>query len=336
MLTLGEAKNSRLRRIAGVCPDSPEFLELVNDATRMLMKRGNFWATVQRMHGCIYQSCITWPRYVGTILAVNSCGNSIPPRNHWYGFSAVLPEDVLGQGRCGDRCWGNVAIRENGTSSVFNQIPCLNDRYLRFYPSQPTDVAAGRTITIFGIDGNGQTIRSQRSDNTFQDGVVLPLAIPYVQTSFLVRRVDRILKDQTDGPVRGYQFDGATLYDLASYDAAETAPDYLQSSILSGCAVNNRACCSAQITGLVKLAFVPVMFNDDLLGIENVDALAMMMQAIKQSDSYSAEEFQKQQALAISDLNAELRDRLPLDSTPVNFKPFGTASLNRQRIGRMT
>lgn len=334
MLTLAEVRDSRVKRIAGNCGSSSDFVSIVNDAARMLMRRGNFWACVQRMTGCVYNDCIVWPRAVQTILAINRCGHSIPPRNYWYGFSAVLPEDVRNHGKCSDRCWGDVAARDNGTTPVFNQIPCLNDRYVRFYPSQPTDI--GKTITIFGIDTNGQTIRSERSDGTFQDGVVLTLAIPFVQTTFLVRRIDRVLKDQTNGPVHGYQFDGATLYNLADYAANETNPDYRQSRIEGGCHGATRpGCCPSQITALVKLAFVPAQFDDDIIGIDNIDALAMMVQAINQSDNYDAEEFRKQQLLAIAELNCELRERLPLDSTPVDVQFFGTARLSRQRIGRL-
>jgi len=336
MLTLGEAKQSRLKRIAGVCPDSDEFIQILNDATRMLLNRGNWWGSVRRMTGCIYNNCIVFPRQAGTILALNKCGHSIPPKNFWYGFSAVLPEDVLNHGRnggCGDRCWGDIAMRDDGTTSVFNQIPCLNDRFVRFYCMQPTD--EGKTITLFGIDSNGQTIRSERTDGTFQDGVVLTLAIPYVQTDFLVRRVDRIIKDETDGPVHAYQFDGGTLYDLAHYDAAETLPEYRQAKIMDGCGVSRSGCCQAQVTALVKLAFVPVQFNDDLVLIDNLDALAMMMQAIKQSDAFNSDEAEKLVLRAVKESNLELRNRLPIDATVVNFSPYGTATLRRQLIGRM-
>lgn len=308
-------------------------MDLINEATRMLMRRGNWWGTVRRLTGCIYNDCITWNRYVGTVLAINRCGNSIPPKNHWYGFSAVLPEDVINHNRYSDRCWGDVAAPDDGTTSVFNQIPCLNDRYVRFYPSQPTDV--GKTITIFGIDSNGQTIRSQFSDGTFQDGVVLTLEIPYVQTTFLVRRIDRVIKDETNGPVRGYQFDGATLYDLAYYDATETTPEYRKSKIVGGGRNNRPGCCPSQITALVKLAFVPVQFDDDLVLIDNLDALAMMVQAIKQSDSYDADQYEKMVLGAVRELNLDLRNKLPVDQTVVNFSPYGTASLNRLNIGRM-
>lgn len=298
------------------------------------MRRGSWWGCVRRLHGCIYNSCVVWPRTVGTVLALNRCGHSIPPKNYWYGFDSVLPEDVNNHNRFGDRCWGDVAAVDHGTTPVFNQIPCLNDRYVRFYPSQPTDV--GKTITIFGIDTNGQVIRSKRSDGTFQDGIVLVLALPYVQTAFLVRSLGRVIKDPTDGPVHGYQFDGATLYNLASYDSSETLPDYRQSKIVSGCCVTGASGNPSQISALVKLAFVPVVNDDDQVLIDNVDALALAMQSIKESDAYDSEGAEKLMLRAVHVLNLQLRESLPIDSIPTKVSYHGTAHLWKRKIGSLT
>jgi hypothetical protein len=334
VLTFSEFKASRSKRISGLCPDSDELAQLVNDATRELMRRGNFWGTVRRLRGCIYNGCVAWPRTTGTVLALNRCGHSIPPQNYWYDYNAVLPEDVNNQNLWGDRCWGDVAAVDHGTTPVFNQIPCLNDRYVRWYPSQPTDV--GKTITIFGIDTNGQVISGLRSDGTIQDGLVMTLAVPYVQTAFLVRRIDRVIKDPTDGPVRGYQFDGATLYNLASYAASETAPDYRQSKIVSGCCVTTASGEPSQISALVKLAFVPVVNDDDQVLIDNVDALALAMQSIKASDAYDSDNAEKLMLRAIHTLNLDLRDKLPIEQTVSRVAYHGTAHLWKRKIGTLT
>ena len=185
------------------------------------------------------------------------------------------------------------------------------------------------------MDSNGQTIRSERTDGTFQDGIVLTLAIPYVQSDFLIRRIDRVIKEETDGPVRGYQFDGGTLYDLASYDASETNPDYRKSRITGGCGSSRPGCCPSQITALVKLAFVPAKYDDDLILIENLDALALAVQSIKMSDAFDSDEAEKLMLRAVHECNLDLRNRLPLDQTQISFKPFGTADLRRNRIGRL-
>jgi hypothetical protein len=332
MLTVSEAEDSRINRISGVCPGSPDWYQLLNDGTRMLMRRGNWWGTLKVMRGCIYNGCVTWPRPVGTVLAFDRCG-AAPPKNQWYDFNAVLPEHVRqfnrNEGVFG--CARDIALVDHGTSPVFNQIPCGQNRYIRFMPVQPTDV--GKSITLFGIDGNGVEIISTRSDGTIQPGLVLTLAIPFVQTPILIRRVDRVIKDETDGPIYGYQvsIDG-TMDNLATYAPSETLPDYRTSRLVrSTC--RDCGCWPSQIAAFVKLAFVPAKRPDDLILIDNLDALALAMQSIKMSDSFDSQGAEGMMARACHELNLDLRDRLPIDATPVRFKPYGTASLERVSIG---
>jgi hypothetical protein len=338
MLTLGEARNSRLKRIAGVCTNGTAFIDLVNDATRELMRRGNFWTTVKRMTTCIYDNCIVWPRHVGTVLALNRCNHSIPPKNYWYSFDAVLADDIRSFGPASswdNRTRGPWALEDIGITPVFSQPPCLNPRYLIFYPSRNADV--GKKITVFGIDEGGNVIRTTHADGIFQDGVELTLAKPYVQTPMLVRAVERIIKEPTEGEVYGYQFDGATKYNLAHYQPSETLPEYRFTKI-QGCWNNTAACGRAsQITALIKLTFIPVRYDDDLVLIDNIDALAKMVQAVKEGDAYEIGQEQGMMLMAVRELNHELRDKMPNDAIPTRVRYDGTAGLNRGRfpIGRI-
>src|SRR5262245_34232968 len=93
-LTFGEAKTSRILRVAAACPSSEDFRDLLNEATRLLMKRGSFWGTAKRVNFCAYNNCLVFPRQVGTLLAMNRCNSSIPPMNQWYSFNDVFPDDV--------------------------------------------------------------------------------------------------------------------------------------------------------------------------------------------------------------------------------------------------
>lgn len=330
MLTVNEAMDSRINRISGVCAGSPDWYQLLNDATRQLTRRGNWWGTVKILKGCIYNNCLTWPRTVGTVLALRDCAGSAPPKNSWYEFNAVLPEHV----RCWNRfqtfpgCDNRLALVDSNTSPVFNQIPCLNDRYLQFYITQPTDV--GKTITVFGIDGNGIEILTTRSDGTIQPGLVLTLAIPFVQTPFLIRRVDRIIKDVTDGPVYGYQFDGTNRFPLATYSPRETLPEYRTDKLTHG-----HSCCPTQIIAFVKLEYIKVFRSDDLIIIDNLDALALGMQAAKLADAYDSQGSETMMGRAVHELNLDLRNKLPIDEIPARFAPQGTAHLRRMKIGSM-
>lgn len=293
------------------------------------MRRGNWWGTVKVLKGCIYNNCLTWPRATGTVLAIEDGRGSAPPKNGWVEFNAVLPEHVHHWNKFGTfNCGCNLALVDSGTSPVFNQIPCLNDRYLQFYITEQSDV--GRTITVFGVDGNGLDILTTHSDGTIQPGIVLTLAIPFVQTPTLIRRVDRIIKDVTDGPVYGFQFDGSNRFPLATYAPGETLPDYRTSRLNCG-----STCCPTHIAAFVKLEFIKATRPDDLILIDNLDALALGMQSAKLSDAFDSQGAEGMMARAVHELNLDLRNKLPIDTIPVRFQPFGTASLRRQKIGYM-
>jgi len=320
--------DSRINRISGVCAGSPDWYQLLNDATRQLMRRGNWWGTVKILRGCIYNNCLTWPRTTGTVLALDA-GGSIPIKNSWYEFNAVLPEHVHHWNRFGRfNCNCNLALVDNGTAPVFNQIPCLLLRYLQFYITQPSD--AGKTITVFGVDGNGLDILTTRSDGTIQPGIVLTLALPFVQTPTPLQRVDRIIKDVTDGPVYGFQFDGIHQWPLATYAPSETLPDYRTSRVSCG-----TACCPTQISAFIKLEFIKATRPDDLILIDNLDALALGMQSAKLSDAFDSQGAEAMMARAVHELNLDLRNKLPIDTVPVHFSPQGTAHLRRLKIGSM-
>lgn len=334
MLTLGAARNARrLKQISGVCTTSDDFVDMLNDGTEALMERGSWWNTLKVMRGCIYNGCITFPRAVGTVLALNRCGQSVPPKNAWYDFDSVLPEHVHHWNRFGTfPCAHDLALVDRGTSPVFNEIPCLNPRYLRFFITEQSDV--GKTITIFGKSG-GIEVLTTRTDGTIQSGLVVTLAIPFVQTSILFDNVDRVIKDPTDGPVYVRQFDGNNFFNMATYAPSETLPDYRTSRIQSSGCTNNCSQWPSQISAFVKLQFIPVVHNDDEILIDNVEALALAIQSIRLGDAYDSSGSETMLSRAVHVLNLQLRNKLPVDQIPVHFDPFGTAKLSRQKIGRM-
>lgn len=335
MLTLGAARNARrLKQISGVCTTSDDFRDILNDVVQVLMERGSWWNTLRVLRGCIYNGCITWPRQVGTVLAMNRCGQSIPPKNQWYDFDAVLPEHVHHWNRCGVLpCSADIALADRGTSPVFNQIPCLLPKFLRFYITEASDV--GKTITIFGKSG-GIEVVTTRSDGTVQPGLVVSLAIPFVTTSIAFDSVDRVIKDATDGPVYGYQFDGINIFPLAVYAPTETLPDYRTSKIESIGCVNNCASWPSQISAFVKLQFIPVVHDDDEVQIDCIEALALGIQSIKLSDAFDSAGAEGMMSRAVHVLNLQLRNKLPIDQIPVNFAAQGTAHLSRRKIGLIT
>ena len=324
---------------------SDDFKSMLNQATRKLMNRGPgeraWWGTVQKLQICTYENCLTWPRWVGTPIAINTFGRSVPVKDSWYSFMPFSRGDwnCGGFSWSGGCCRGNLAMENTGTSPVFKNVPCGKDYYIRAYPQTRQDI--GKVITIFGTDYNGQEIRTKRADGTFQDGVEITIAVPYASTPFKIRHISRVLKPVTANVVRLYQYDADNdlLLDCAVYYPKETSPNYRTSRIRGALRRGN---CSSQgcdglisVQAMVKLEFIPVEEDNDLVLIENIDALQLMMQSIRAQEGGDIQESQDFEAAAIRELNLRLEDKIPVDQIPIEINPFGSALPSRAGIGRL-
>ena len=326
LTTLHLARQSRLKRIASACPDSRQFLDLLNDGTRELMTRGSWWNTTKKIRLCSYAGCLAWPKFVGTVLATNICGRNAPVQGGWYEFMDLVGRDVNP-----NRTWpSNVVSVDDGTTPVFQNIPCGTPMYVRAYCRRNNDIT--KTVTIYGTDYNGQTRMTTWPDGVYREGEVLSLALPFVSTATTYREVTRVSKDVTEGPVDLYYYDGTSLFDAAHYSPREMEPNYRHSTIQGW---RTSCCCGAKsITALIKLQFEPVYDDNDVVLIENLDALALAIQSIKLSDANDSDGAEKMMARAVHTLNLELENKHPLGQTPIYASGFGTAVPSRAGIGR--
>ncbi len=339
LLTWKALKDSYIPRTLALCPTADTFRDYSNEAVETLMTRGNWLGTVQKIAVCVYNGCVTWPREVGTILAMNFCNGTVPVWNNWFSFMP-LTKDVFNQpGGFGfqNACFrGMLNTEHTGYSPVFNPIKCGKNVYIRAYPSVLQDV--GKTVTIFGTDENGQTIRS-KVDGEWVEGITLTLATPFVSTAFKIRKIDRIRKDLTQSVVRYFQYDADLdlLYDLVTHNPSELNPTYRFTQIHGF--LNSSSCSSdscgglKQIEAMVKLQYLPFQFDTDLIPISCKPALKKMIQSIKIANSENPGGAVAFETTAIHDLNLELHDKFPLDQIPIELAPFGRTSLRRYGIG---
>jgi len=327
MLTLGEVKATRINETVGVCTDKPTFLALLNESVQRLMTRGGWWNTVAKLSVCVRCKGVTWPREVDTVLAVNVCGRQTPVSDYWWSFLAMNGADY----RCAQTRCGNVVVQHDGEVVVQAQLTCGNERYIRAFAAYQADL--GKTITLFGIDANGQEVFTKRDDDTWLPGIVLTLASPYVGTPFQFRQVTRVLKDATMGPVRLYAYDATNdvLEDMAVYAPSVRSPSFLHSTI-TGC---RRGSCNGltSVTALVRMRFTPVEIDEDLVQIDNLSALKFAMLSIRAENAGETDEALRLWSRAIHELNTELRSKLPEDSLPISITPFGSATPRSVGVG---
>ncbi len=319
--TLEDAKLSALKNIAGVCADSDQFIEYVNEAQRRLMRRGSWFEADQVVKLCIYNGCITWPRFVGTVEGVRfSCLGDVQMRNNWFA--------IIGPKPCGWNGSALVTIRDAGTGPTYNDITGEDGKLIQANIQHRTDI--GKTIKIFGIDAETNLPVQEKVNGAWVDGVTLTLGITPVRTTRTFRRITSVIKDRTEGFVFLYEYDPNTtlLRDLAMYEPSETNPRYRKSKISNFCSIPSQCQQSDGVTqrsieALVKLQFIPVVTDSDWLFVDNLDALKFMIQCIRLEDANDSDKARGKFYQAIEELNMESREKNPGAQTTIRVNPTG-------------
>jgi len=330
MITFGAFKETSAANIAGVSPNSNEFKRLLNESTERLMRRGDWEGTIVPIYTCVRNGCVVWPRYVGQVRQLNYCNRHIPINNVWYDY---LPYERR-HGWHANEWWGWLGRR----GSMVNQSRCpvfqdvLGDgRTIRAYNESPLD--NNKSIWIFGEDDNGQRLMT-KGVGPWKDGIQLILRAPYVETPVNVRRIERVLKDETNGPVRLYAWNSSSsvLEDIAYYEPSETHPNYLRSRLSLSCQ-SNCSDDSKPVIALVKLQYIPVKTDTDLVLIDNTLALKFAIQGIRAEEAEDGAKGREFLMTAVDELNQELAEANPETQIPVELNALGhnQHSLGNQR-----
>lgn len=327
-LTVAQAKASRLKEVAAACPNSDEFLSLVNTASEKLMRRGDWPGLLQPIHVCSFSGCVVFPRFVQQIRAINVCRHNVEMKNYWWEFFDDTQRH-LWPNWCGPEC----SIVNRTRTPVFQDI--MGDgRQLRFYPQYRVDV--GKVIRVFGVDTSGIELRTRdTTTQSYADGVDYRLQLPFGTSLRNVRRIDRILMPpDLQGNVYAYAYNISTAVNefVATYEPGDINPAFERYQLsLPRCDTTSGGCgCSKPIVALVKMRFVPARTDNDLILVENIEALKMMIQSIKAGE---AGDFNKQvvtEKASIREMNLEMKDRLPDDQIPIDLGEMGGTLIGSQ------
>ncbi len=323
--SLADARASELADVASVCSSSERFVSLVNQAQRRLLRRGNWFSTEQLVRFCIYDRCLTLPRYVATLLGLRHCGCQ-PAQifNNWYAIYGPSAH------------WNSsFVVRDDGQSPTFNSIANPLGSPIRYHVVKANDV--GKTITIFGTQFGGQPLQELDANGNWRDGLTITAARPFAQTSVLVTHITSVLREATQGMSYLYEAydtttNPVTLRALATYDPGETNPRYRRVRLdnlcmASGCEdAHGRRIIAME--ALVKLAFVPVVHDWDFLLIDNMDAMKMMIQAIKKEEANDFQGAQEIIVAACREMNLEDRNLLPKEQTVIEVNSGGRGVIN--------
>jgi hypothetical protein len=343
-----------LPQTVGLCAeDTPGIAAYVNRAQEQLIVAGGetgWWGGWQKVVFTVTRCSpyITMPREFARIINMDVCRFPIRVQNEFY---EMLEAGVGLQDFCKCRDWcGALEGFERGVFPTMVDLTPTN-QLLRVYLTDARD-AGSRVLIGPALDQNGNNIYSQDGLNSV-NGFYLPLESPFTTSGFIVTNIGGIQKDATYGDVLLYQVDATTGAQvlLARFKPDETNPAYRRYFIHKlPCSCNTVAApgnpCgpalvtpgSVQVTAMAKLAFVPANRDTDFLIIGNIPALIEECKSIRYADMdtpNAAAMEAKSHAKAINLLNKELAHYTGKLQPAVNFAPWGTASLERHRIGRM-
>jgi hypothetical protein len=166
--------------------------------------------------------------------------------------------------------------------------------YLRVYPGDASDV--GKTITLQGVDQNGQWIRTQ-SGGVWIDGEKLTLALPYVQSTKKFTELTGVIREATNTVSRLYEYNATTALetDLAVYDPDETLPQYRRSYLADRC--NNEE--DKPVTVMAKMRHINATSVNDYLIPPCPDAIKLMVMAIRKEENDLIQEAVAYEAKAV-------------------------------------
>lgn len=323
LLTFQEARASRLVEVAQVCATSEEFRQLLNEVTERILLRGDWPGVLVPMAFCLRSGCVTWPRIVGNIRGAKMGCRQVHVSNAWgYGFLDGASSWSRQWANCGGH---DVTLINIGHAATYEDIKGENKK-VRFYIDCLEDVGKEIVLRDF-IDSNGQPLK-EKVDGVWKYQKTLTLANQYVSTSEDIRTFGRVhLPDDLQCRVRVFAYDTVddTLRDLAVYDPGETDPWYARSQIKGSCSgfSCNESCSGiTNFVALVKLQFVPIVNDDDLVPIANIGALKHGFQAVRMEESDNDAGAVAKWALAVKELNLQLRDESPDWTVPTQMRPF--------------
>ncbi len=169
-------------------------------------------------------------------------------------------------------------------------------------------------------------------DGAWRQGLTLAAAAPFGTTTKLVTKITSVTREASSGLMYLYEYDATTdlLRDLALYEPNETSPRYRTSMLDSMCSVpfctDANGVKTAHVEALVKLDYRPLVNDNDFMLYDDLDAIALGIQAVKleQANDHAGAEAKWMQA--IREANYSTRDKQPELQTSIRLNVWGDGS----------
>jgi hypothetical protein len=274
----------------------------ITDAVELLVNKGDFDPLFGLLDICVGSDCcVTLPREVESLLAVNICGNPSVGRHQLYRFHLNTGGD------CGPKLmweWTDL-----GDACTYREL--TSPRKLMAFCAEDED--EDKELWVYGEDKYGNTLRTKLPDGTWQDGYQILLKKTFIALPAdapEVARITRVRKDVTVGPVRlsTIDDDGFNGMLLGVYQWDETEPRYRRIRISQPASWVRIAC---------RRSTYEVRNKQDLLPVKNSMAVVMALRALRLYDKEDFGNAETAESTAVRWLEEEERT-----STSENVSPI--------------
>jgi hypothetical protein len=234
------------KKIIGTCDDT-KFFRWCGDVVSMISSKGDFegwkgWLDICT-RGCGHcdggrphehrhcgNRCITLPREVETVLAVNIQGHPSLGFGTLFNFHLNGPGDRPGRTAC-EWSW------QDGGDWHATYRDLITPAKLVAYLQNSAD--NGKALIVYGFDDRGQVLRREENGvwmNGYRVPTIFGVAMPDSGAP-TIARITGVFKDSTVGSVRLSTVDdsGTTGVLLAVYEPDETLPQYRRITINRSC-----------------------------------------------------------------------------------------------------
>lgn len=282
---------------------------------------------------------VTLPRQIARIEFADVCDKPIALNNQ---FTEYLR---FGNGRLPKTCHQSshclTAAYTRNDAVVFIEPPTA-PFFLQVFALDPADVQAAARLLFQGPDANGNIIYSQ-DGNSEVTGEYVSLASPFASSVNSFARLTGIQKDVTVGAVQIMSVDATTgvqtlILTMEPSEQVACYKRYYFNSLPCTCPVS-QGCVTPQaipIRAIVKLDLIPATVDQDWLLIQSLQALVEESQSKRMAgiDGMEAKaESANRHKAAVKMLNGQLTHAVGKNNPAIRFSPFGSARLERVRIG---
>lgn len=334
-LTLGQAKDE-LANVAGISGMSLTHIELTNTINRAcaeLLKSGDHPESVDRYQFTLHDGFLVLPHFLEKATHVTINRVPMELRSPWFEFvqhgpGIIKPEDLR-----------NVIV-ERGRIPGFRNVPLTGGPWQIKLTGEVDESVDGvePIVHLRGYDENKLEIYSTGSDTLWGKGEDLTIsrAVGFtVTSSFNYSALISLVKPVTKGRIFMDATDGVTDIRIGEFAPEETTP-YNRVYLIPGvadCEATTTTTLDAEVDALIraKRSFVKAIVDEDLLQVNNIDAIETMIIAQEKRKNQNVNDYVSLRTVALglmADESAHTEQR-----TKRPFISFGrTAGFNYPRV----